>query len=54
MDEPLPVVELRHGIDDVVMDLSQGAEAVVVVDGSTPVGVLSRADLLEFLAHQPS
>ena len=54
MDEPLPVVELRHGIDDVVMDLSQGAEAVVVVDGTTPVGVLSRADLLEFLAHQPS
>ena len=54
MDEALPVVELRHGIDDVVMDLSQGAEAVVVVDGSKPVGVLSRADLLEFLAHQPS
>jgi cystathionine beta-synthase len=53
MDAPLPVVELRHGIDDVVMDLSQGAEAVVVVDGTTPVGVLSRADLLEFLAHQP-
>ncbi|MGH2699547.1 MAG: cystathionine beta-synthase [Actinomycetota bacterium] len=54
MDEALPVVELRHGIDDVVMDLSQGAEAVVVVDGPKPVGVLSRADLLEFLAHQPS
>ena len=53
MDAPLPVVELRHGIDEVVMDLSQGAEAVVVVDGSKPVGVLSRADLLEFLAHQP-
>ena len=52
MDEPLPVVELQHGIEDIVADLAQGAEAVVVVDGPKPVGVLSRADLLEFLAHQ--
>ena len=52
MDQALPTVELRHGIDDVVADLAQGAEAVVVVDGAKPVGVLSRADLLEFLAHQ--
>ena len=52
MDQALPTVELRHGIDDVVADLAQGAEAVVVVDGVKPVGVLSRADLLEFLAHQ--
>ena len=32
-------------------DLSRGAEAVIVADGSRPVGVLTRADLLEFLAH---
>jgi cystathionine beta-synthase len=52
MDSPLPTVELARVIDDVVADLAQGAEAVVVVDGDKPVGVLSRADLLEFLAHQ--
>ncbi|MGH2735082.1 MAG: CBS domain-containing protein, partial [Actinomycetota bacterium] len=51
MDDPLPVVELQHGIEDIVADLAQGAEAVVVCDGPKPVGVLSRADLLEFLAH---
>jgi hypothetical protein len=33
-------------------DLSRGAEAIVVADGSRPTAVLSRADLLDFLAHQ--
>jgi predicted transcriptional regulator len=32
--------------------LSRGAEAIVVADGAQPIGVLTRADLLEFLAHQ--
>jgi predicted transcriptional regulator len=33
-------------------DLSKGAEAVVVADGAIPAGVLTRSDLLEFLAAQ--
>jgi cystathionine beta-synthase len=52
MDPPLPVVQASSGVDEMFADLSRGAEAVVVVDGSRPSGVLTRADLLEFLAHQ--
>ena len=52
MDAPLPVVQRTAGIDEMFADLSRGAEAVVVTDGSRPTGVLTRADLLEFLAHQ--
>jgi cystathionine beta-synthase len=52
MDPPLPMVQTGAGIEDMVADLSRGAEAIVVVDGSRPTGVLTRVDLLEFLAHQ--
>jgi cystathionine beta-synthase len=52
MDPPLPVVQMGAGIEDMVADLSRGAEAIVVVDGAKPSGVLTRVDLLEFLAHQ--
>ncbi len=52
MDEPLPVVQSSEGVNAMFADLSAGAEAVVVADGARPVGVLSRVDLLEFLAHQ--
>jgi cystathionine beta-synthase len=52
MDGPLPVVQAAGGLEEMFADLSRGAEAIVVADGERPVGVLSRADLLEFLAHQ--
>ncbi|MFN2389092.1 MAG: cystathionine beta-synthase [Actinomycetota bacterium] len=52
MDPPLPVVQSTSGVDEMFADLSRGAEAVVVAEGATPTAVLSRADLLEFLAHQ--
>ncbi len=52
MGEPLPVVQSVAGIDEMFAALSQGAEALVVADGNRPTGVLTRADLLEFLAHQ--
>ena len=52
MDGPLPTVQSSAGVEDMFADLSRGAEAVVVVEGHTPKGVLTRADLLEFLAHQ--
>ena len=52
MDAPLPTVQSSAGVEDMFADLSRGAEAIVVVDGHTPKGVLTRADLLEFLAHQ--
>ena len=52
MDPPLPVVQTSSGVDEMFADLARGAEAVLVADGSRPVGVLTRADLLEFLSHQ--
>ncbi len=52
MDPPLPVLESTAGVEAMFADLSRGAEAVVVVDGTAPAGVLTRADLLDFLAHQ--
>jgi cystathionine beta-synthase len=52
MDPPLPVVQTSAGVEEMFADLSRGAEAIVVADGGTPTGVLTRADLLEFLAHQ--
>ena len=52
MDAPLPVVQTSAGVEEMFSDLSRGAEAIVVAEGSKPVGILSRADLLEYLAHQ--
>jgi cystathionine beta-synthase len=52
MDAPLPVVKSSAGVDEMFADLSRGAEAIVVAEGDKPVAVLSRADLLEFLAKQ--
>jgi predicted transcriptional regulator len=52
MDAPLPVVQTSAGVEEMFSDLARGAEAIVVAEGSKPVGVLSRADLLEYLAHQ--
>ena len=52
MDPPLPAVQAQAGLDEMMADLARGAEAILVVEGSRPAGVLTRADLLEFLAHQ--
>jgi cystathionine beta-synthase len=52
MDGPLPVLQATDGVEEMFAGLSRGAEAVLVAEGSKPEGVLSRADLLEFLAHQ--
>ncbi|HWL64949.1 MAG TPA: cystathionine beta-synthase [Actinomycetota bacterium] len=52
MDPPLPVVQTSAGVEEMFADLARGAEAVLVAEGGTPIGVLTRADLLEFLSHQ--
>jgi cystathionine beta-synthase len=52
MDKPLPTVQSSAGVEQMFADLSSGAEAIVVTEGTKPIGVLTRADLLEFLAHQ--
>jgi len=52
MDAPLPIVQMTFGVDAMFRDLAKGAEAIVVADGNRPAAVLTRADLLEFLASQ--
>lgn len=51
MDPPLRAVEMREPVDTVFTDLEAGNSAVIVASAGRPVGVLSRADLLEYLAH---
>jgi cystathionine beta-synthase len=54
MEPPLRAVEMRDSLDTVFGDLESGAQAVIVAAEGKPVGVLSRADLLEYLAHHQS
>jgi cystathionine beta-synthase len=51
MEPPLPAVEIAESVDTVFADLSAGNPAVVVARAGRPVGVITRADLLEYLAH---
>ena len=51
MESPLPAVEIAESVDTVFADLSAGNPAVVVARAGRPVGVITRADLLEYLAH---
>jgi cystathionine beta-synthase len=54
MEPPLPAVEIGESVDTVFADLSAGNPAVIVARSGRPVGVLTRADLLEYLAHNRS
>jgi cystathionine beta-synthase len=51
MEPPLPAVEIGESVDTVFADLSAGSPGVIVASSGKPVGVLTRADLLEYLAH---
>jgi len=54
MQPPLPAVEAEASLDEVYEGLSGGSGAVVVASGGRPTGILTRSDLLEFLAAQRS
>jgi cystathionine beta-synthase len=51
MEPPLPAIEIDDSVDTVFAEFSAGNPAVVVARSGRPVGVLTRADLLEYLAH---
>jgi cystathionine beta-synthase len=53
MDGPLPTIEGPASLDRAFALLSGGAPAVVVVEGSRAAGVVTKLDLLEYLAHRP-
>jgi cystathionine beta-synthase len=54
MQPPLPAVDGDASVDQVYEGLSSGSGAVVVVSGGRPSGILTRSDLLEFLAARRS
>jgi cystathionine beta-synthase len=51
MQPPLAAVEAEESLDEVFAALSGGSPAVVVATRGTPTGMLTRSDLLEYLAH---
>jgi cystathionine beta-synthase len=54
MGPPLPAVDADDSVDEVFADLTGGGAAVVVVRAGKPAAVLTRSDLLEYLAHNRS
>jgi cystathionine beta-synthase len=51
MQPPLAAVEATATLDDVFATLTAGGNAVVVARDGRPVGVMTRSDVLEYLAH---
>jgi cystathionine beta-synthase len=52
MQPPLAAVEASSTVEEVYASLAGGTNAVVVARDGRPVGVLTRSDLLEYLAHR--
>jgi cystathionine beta-synthase len=53
MQPPLSAVDEGDKLDEVFAALTGRTNALVVARGGKPIGVLTRTDLLEFLAHRP-
>jgi cystathionine beta-synthase len=51
MQGPLSAVEADASVDEIVTALTAGTNAVVVAERGKPIGVVTRSDLLEYLAH---
>jgi cystathionine beta-synthase len=51
MQPPLAAIDVGDPLDEVFATLTGRTNAVVVVQDGKPVGVLTRTDLLEYLAH---
>src|SRR5919199_1245735 len=51
MQGPLATIEEGVSLDEVFATLTGRTNAVVVARGGRPIGVLTRSDLLEYLAH---
>jgi len=52
MQPPLAAVEADESVDEVFAALTGGSAAVVVASRGKPTGMLTRSDLLEYLAHR--
>jgi cystathionine beta-synthase len=52
MQPPLGAVDMADSVDEVFADLQEKNQAVVVARDGKPQAVLTRSDLLEYLAHR--
>jgi len=52
MERPLPLIDMAAPLDEAFRLLSEGAPALVAVARDRPAGIVSKLDLLEFLAHR--
>jgi cystathionine beta-synthase len=51
MEPPLPMVSEQDTVESLMASFSADWQAVLVCSGPAPVGVLTRADVLDFLVH---
>jgi cystathionine beta-synthase len=52
MQPPLATIDVGDSLDEVFPTLTGRMNAVVVAQAGRPVGMITRSDLLEYLAHQ--
>ena len=52
MEAPFPVVQANEDVERLYAELAGGVPALLAVDDDRPVSVITKADLLEFVAHQ--
>ena len=52
MQPPLATIDIAQSLDEVFGTLTGRTNAIVVAQQGRPIGVLTRADLLEYLAHK--
>jgi cystathionine beta-synthase len=54
MDRPLPILDVEAVLDDAFALLSGGAAGLLAIRSGHPAGVVTKLDLLEYLAHAPA
>ena len=52
MEQPLPVIDVSATVDEAFSQLAGTTPALLAVRGERPVGVVTKLDLLEYLAHR--
>jgi predicted transcriptional regulator len=52
MERPLPVIATAATVDEAFSQLSGGPAALLAVRGDRPAGIVTKLDLLEYLAHR--
>jgi predicted transcriptional regulator len=54
MDRPLPFVDIDATLDEAFILLAGASPALIALGGGgQPAGVITKLDLLEYLAHRP-